>query len=86
MNDEELLTSVKTFLHREKNIEQTCQILNFCDPKTLKRWEEDPDLGFPKHHKDSGGKIFYWLDEIEVWKEAHPEILARVDQKKKSRH
>lgn len=71
--------------HIEKNIDQTCRICNNCDPKTLKRWEEDPNTEFPHHHKDSGGKQYYYLDEIEIWKGNHPEILARVDQKRRSK-
>lgn len=78
-----LMAIVVSFCHIEKNIDQTCRLCNNCDPKTLKRWEDDPKICFPAHHKDSGGKQFYYLDEVETWKMNHPEILARVDQKKK---
>lgn len=79
-----LMAIALSFCHIEKNIDQTCRLCNNCDPKTLKRWEDDPMICFPAHHKDSGGKRFYYLDEIEQWKQEHPEILARVDQKKKN--
>lgn len=78
-----LMGIVVAICHIEKNIDQTCRLCNNCDPKTLKRWENDPELGFPQHHKDSGGKQYYFLDEVIMWKMKHPEIIGRVEQKKK---
>lgn len=83
MSELTLAAIALSLCHIEKNIDQTCRLCNNCDPKTLKRWEDDPKIGFPAHHKDSGGKHFYYLDEVEQWKSDHPEILKRVDQKRK---
>lgn len=83
MNNTLLIKMVLVLCHMEKNIAETCRLCNNCDPKTLKRWTEDPKLNFPSYHKDPGGKHYYYLDEIEQWKEEHPEILQRVDQKRK---
>ena len=83
MSEVGLMAIALSFCHIEKNIDQTCRLCNGCDPKTLKRWESDPVIGFPKHRKDSGGKHYYYLDEVEMWKMNHPDILARVDQKRR---
>lgn len=80
-----LLGMAVAMCHIERNIEQTCMILGGCDPKTLKRWEADKSLGFPAHHKDPGGKQYYWLDEVEAWKSGHAEVISRVEQKRKSK-
>lgn len=82
MPESSLIAIALILCHIEQNIAQTCHLCGDCDPKTLTRWEQDPDLGFPHHHKDPGGKHFWWLDEIEAWKAHHPDIIERVRKRR----
>lgn len=82
MSEKSLLAILLILCHIEQNIAQTCHLCGDCDPKTLTRWEQDPSTGFPPHHKDPGGKHYWWLDEIEQWKAAHPDIIKRVSIKR----
>lgn len=81
MSAEALLIMAQAMLHIEKTIADTCTLCNGCSARTLQRWAEDPDLHFPRPHRARGGKLMYWLDEIELWKADHPDILARVNEK-----
>jgi len=40
-------------------------------PRTLRRWEEDPAVGFPAAHVIRGRR-YRWLHEVEEWEQQNP--------------
>lgn len=64
LDDDEILALSSTLLHRKLNIEQTCQTYGFSRATLFRKIERGE---FPKPHKDSGGKEYFWQDEIEFF-------------------
>lgn len=64
LDDEEILSISSTILHRKLNIEQTCQVYGFSRATLFRKIANKE---FPKPHKDSGGKEYFWQDEIEMF-------------------
>ena len=48
------------------NSRQLRQILPVCD-MTIRRWEKDPQIGFPKRIKLNGGHCFWRLCAVKLW-------------------
>ena len=48
------------------NSRQLRQILPVCD-MTIRRWEKDPEIGFPPRIKLNGGHVFWKLGAVRAW-------------------
>lgn len=48
------------------NSRQLRQILPVCD-MTIRRWEKDPEIGFPPRIKLNGGHVFWKLSSVRAW-------------------
>lgn len=72
LDDQELMEVAMMIAHRKVNIEQVCNNYGISRP-TFYRWVECGKLPQPK--KDSGGKEYLWLDEVEMsvetWEQTH---------------
>lgn len=56
------------------NSRQLRQMIPVCD-MTIRRWEEDPKIGFPKRIKLNNGHVFWRLAAVKLF----------IDQRDKSR-
>lgn len=63
LEEEEMLELAQFFTHKKINLEETCRLCGFSRA-TLFRKIDSKEL--PKPHKDLGGKLYYWRDEIET--------------------
>jgi predicted DNA-binding transcriptional regulator AlpA len=64
LSPKELEDIANTITHVEYNIEQTCTYLNISR-RTLARLQTKST--FPKSHKDSGGKLYWYRDELDTY-------------------
>ena len=62
LDEDEILNLANTLTHVKLNIEQTCKYLN-CSRATLNRMIFDGRV--PKPYKESGGKEYWYQDELD---------------------
>ncbi len=48
------------------NSRQLRQMIPVCD-MTIRRWEKDPQIGFPQRIKLNGGHVFWRLAAVKSW-------------------
>jgi hypothetical protein len=48
-------------------------------PRTLRRWCEDPEVGYPEAFVVRG-RIYFWLDEIEAFEARNPSFGQRPER------
>ena len=48
------------------NSRQLRQMIPVCD-MTIRRWEKDPEIGFPQRIKLNGGHCFWRLAAVKLW-------------------
>ena len=48
------------------NSRQLRQMIPVCD-MTIRRWEKDPQIGFPRRIKLNGGHVFWKLAAVKLW-------------------
>ena len=48
------------------NSRQLRQMIPVCD-MTIRRWEKDPQIGFPQRIKLNGGHCFWRLSAVKLW-------------------
>lgn len=82
LREHEMVALLSMTCHVEKDIEETCTILNGCNARSLRRWIKEK--GFPNFHKACGDKHYFWLDEILEWKMNHPKEIGMVEKRKAS--
>lgn len=82
LRENEMVALLSVTCHIEKDIAETCSLLNGCDARSLRRWTEKSD--FPPYHKACGDKHYFWMDEVLKWKMNHPKEMELVAQRKKS--
>ena len=68
LDEEELLDLGNKLIHVKLNIEQTCKHLN-CSRSTLNRMIFDGRV--PKPYKKSGGKEYWYQDELDDYIKNH---------------
>lgn len=68
LDEEELLDLGNKLIHVKLNIEQTCKHLN-CSRSTLNRMIFDYRV--PKPYKESGGKEYWYQDELDNYIRNH---------------
>lgn len=68
LDEEELLDLGNKLIHVKLNIEQTCKHLN-CSRSTLNRMIFDGRV--PKPYKESGGKEYWYQDELDDYIKNH---------------
>lgn len=68
LDEEELLDLGNKLIHVKLNIEQTCKHLN-CSRSTLNRMIFDGRV--PKPYKESGGKEYWYQDELDDYIKTH---------------
>ena len=68
LDEEELLDLGNKLIHVKLNIEQTCKHLN-CSRSTLNRMIFDGRV--PKPYKESGGKEYWYQDELDNYIKNH---------------
>ena len=68
LDEEELLDLGNKLIHVKLNIEQTCKHLN-CSRSTLNRMIFDGRV--PKPYKESGGKEYWYQDELDNYIRNH---------------
>lgn len=68
LDEDEILNLANTLTHVKLNIEQTCKHLN-CSRATLNRMIFDCRV--PKPYKESGGKEYWYKDELDNYIKNH---------------
>ena len=68
LDEDEILNLANTLTHIKLNIEQTCKYLN-CSRATLNRMIFDGRV--PKPYKESGGKEYWYQDELDNYIRNH---------------
>lgn len=68
LDEDEILNLANTLTHIKLNIEQTCKYLN-CSRATLNRMIFDGRV--PKPYKESGGKEYWYQDELDNYIKNH---------------
>ena len=68
LDEEELISVMNILTHVKLNIEQTCKYLN-CSRATLNRMIFDGRV--PKPNKESGGKEYWYQDELDNYIRNH---------------
>ena len=68
LDEEELISVMNILTHVKLNIEQTCKYLN-CSRSTLNRMIFDGRV--PKPYKESGGKEYWYQDELDNYIKNH---------------
>ena len=68
LDEDEILNLANTLTHVKLNIEQTCKYLN-CSRATLNRMIVDGRV--PKPYKESGGKEYWYQDELDNYIKNH---------------
>ena len=68
LDKDEILNLANTLTHIKLNIEQTCKYLN-CSRATLNRMIFDGRV--PKPYKESGGKEYWYQDELDNYIKNH---------------
>jgi len=48
-------------------------------PRTLRRWCEDPEVGYPEAFVVRG-RIYYWLDEVQAFEAKNPGFGQRPER------
>ena len=48
------------------NSRQLRRIIPVCD-MTIRRWEQDPEIGFPRRIKLNNGHVFWRLAAVKIW-------------------
>lgn len=68
LDEDEILNLANALTHVKLNIEQTCKHLN-CSRATLNRMIFDCRV--PKPYKESGGKEYWYQDELDNYIKSH---------------
>lgn len=68
LKKEEMYALLRMTCHVEKNISEVCDITHWSARTLERKWKEGD---FPKPHKDASEKLYWWLDEIEIWVSEH---------------
>lgn len=68
LDEEEIMSIVRTLTHVKLNIEKTCRHLN-CSRPTLNRMIADGRI--PKPYKELGGEKYWYQDELDDFIKQH---------------